>query len=90
VRYEVDPDNPYPNEYTGHVRVKLKNGSVVEERQAHIRGGRHEPLSRADVEDKFRGNCAYGGWSDAQAESFLMWARGAFQSRAIDLTAFRL
>ena len=85
----MDPDNPYPNEYTGHVRVKLKSGSVVEERQAHIRGGKHEPLSRADVEDKFTGNCAYGGWSDAQAESFLIWARGAFDARTVDLSAFR-
>jgi len=89
VRYEVDPDNPYPNEYTGHVRVRLKNGSVLEERQPHIRGGRHEPLSRADVEEKFRGNCAYGGWSGAQADAFLAWARGAFDGKAVDLSAFR-
>ncbi len=89
VRYEVDPANPYPNEYTGHVRVKLKNGKVLEERQPHIRGGRHEPLSRADVEEKFRGNCAYGGWSPAQADAFLAWARGAFDSRALELAAFR-
>ena len=70
VRYEVDPDNPYPNEYTGHVRVRTRDGSVVEERQPHMRGGAHEPLSRADVEEKFRGNCAYGGWSAAQADAF--------------------
>ena len=36
----------------------LKDGTVLEERQPHLRGGEHEPLSRADVEDKFRGNCA--------------------------------
>jgi len=89
VRYVVDPDNPYPNEYTGHVRVKLKDGSIVEERQPHIRGGRHEPLSRADVEDKFRGNCAYGGWSTSQADSFLKWAKNAFGSAPIDLSPFR-
>jgi 2-methylcitrate dehydratase PrpD len=89
VRYQVDPDNPYPDEYTGHVRVKLKNGQVLEERQAHIRGGRHEPLSRADVEDKFRHNCRYGGWSDAQLESFLKWSKGAFGAPPIDLSAFR-
>jgi 2-methylcitrate dehydratase PrpD len=89
VRYEVDPHNPYPNEYTGHVRVKLKNGSMVEERQPHIRGGKHEPLSRADVEDKFRGNCAYGGWSAAQASAFLAWAKGAFGAAPVDLAAFR-
>jgi 2-methylcitrate dehydratase PrpD len=89
VRYVVDPDNPYPNEYTGHIRVKLKNGKVLEERQAHIRGGRHEPLSRADVEEKFGGNCAYGGWSAAQANAFLGWAKSAFGAAPIDLSLFR-
>jgi 2-methylcitrate dehydratase PrpD len=89
VRYEIDPDNPYPKEYTGHVRVRLKDGAIVEERQPHIRGGQHEPLSHADVEEKFRGNCAYGGWSDAQADGFLEWVRGAFDARPIDLSAFR-
>jgi 2-methylcitrate dehydratase PrpD len=89
VRYEVDPDNPYPDEYTGHVRVKMKDGSVLEERQAHIRGGKHEPLSRADVEDKFRGNCAYGGWSSPQAQDFLALAGKIFDAPRIDLSAFR-
>jgi 2-methylcitrate dehydratase PrpD len=89
VRYQVDPDNPYPNEYTGHVRVSMKDGSVVEERQAHLRGGAHEPLSRADVEDKFRHNCTYGGWSAEQADRFLAWAKGAFDAAAISLSAFR-
>src|SRR6185503_18700993 len=89
VRYEIDPDNPYPNEYTGHVRVRLKDGKVLEERQPHLHGGAHEPLSRADIEDKFRHNCAYGGWSREQADRFVKWASGAFDSRALDLSAFR-
>jgi 2-methylcitrate dehydratase PrpD len=89
VRYQIDPNNPYPNEYTGHVRVRMKDGSVAEERQAHIRGGKHEPLSRADVEDKFRGNCRYGKWSDALAGDFLKWAKGAFDAPRVDLSAFR-
>src|SRR5215510_4097668 len=50
VRYVVDPKNPYPKAYTGHVRMTLKDGRVFEERQPHIRGGVHEPLSRADIE----------------------------------------
>jgi len=88
VRYEIDPGNPYPNEFTGHVRVKLKNGKTLEERQPHIRGGTHEPLSRADVEEKFRLNCAYGGWPAGRAEELLRWASGAFE-RPIDLKPFR-
>ncbi len=89
VRYAVDPDNPYPNNYTGHVRVLLKDKRVFEERQPHLRGGAHEPLSRADVEDKFRHNCAHGGWSAAQAKGFLSWAKGAFDAPALDLSPFR-
>ncbi|HET9405562.1 MAG TPA: MmgE/PrpD family protein [Burkholderiales bacterium] len=71
VRYVVDPHNPYPKAYTGHVRMTLKDGRVLEERQPHIRGGAQEPLTRADIETKFRGNCEYGGWSREQADRFL-------------------
>jgi 2-methylcitrate dehydratase PrpD len=89
VRYEIDPDNPYPNAFTGHVRVKLKDGRVVEERQGHMRGGVEEPLTRADIEEKFRLNCAYGGWEKARAEKFLAWAKGAFDGGRIELGEFR-
>ena len=88
VRYQIDPDNPYPDEFTGHVRVRLQDGRTLEERQAHMRGGAHEPLSRADLEEKFRLNCAYGGWTSAQAERFLTFARSAYD-RPIELGAFR-
>ena len=88
VRYEIDPNNPYPDRFTGHVRVKLKDGRVLEERQAHMRGGVDEPLTRADIEEKFRLNCAYGGWEKAKAEKFLAWAKTAFDAR-IDLAAYR-
>jgi len=88
VHYEIDPDNPYPDQFTGHVRVRLKDGRILEERQGHMRGGAHEPLSRADLEEKFRLNCIYGGWSTAQAERFLAFAREAFDS-GIDLSPFR-
>jgi hypothetical protein len=54
-----------------------------------MRGGAKEPLSRADIEEKFRLNCAYGGWTPAKAEAFLKWAKGAFDAPRIDLSAFR-
>jgi 2-methylcitrate dehydratase PrpD len=88
VRYVVDPHNPYPKAYTGHVRMTLKDGRVFEERQPHIRGGVHDPLSRADIESKFRGNVAFGGWSEAQAAQFLEFSRSAFDGD-LDLKPFR-
>jgi 2-methylcitrate dehydratase PrpD len=71
VRYVVNPNDPYPRAYTGHVRMTLKDGRVVEERQPHIRGGAQEPLSRAEIEAKFHGNCEYGGWPRDRAQRFL-------------------
>jgi 2-methylcitrate dehydratase PrpD len=88
VRYEIDPRNPYPAEFTGHVRLRLKDGRVLEERQAHLRGGAHEPLSRADLEEKFRLNCAHGGWPLERAEAFLSFVKSA-PGAPVDLSPFR-
>jgi 2-methylcitrate dehydratase PrpD len=88
VGYVIDPSNPYPHGYTGHVRARLGDGRVVEERQPHLRGGAHERLSRAEIEEKFGLNAAYGGWRGDRIAEFLAFARGAFDSR-IDLAAFR-
>jgi 2-methylcitrate dehydratase PrpD len=89
VSYVIDPANPYPDEYTGHVRVRLADGRVLEERQPHLRGGHHEPLGRAELEEKFRANCRYGGWSDERASQWLRMCRGAFGAAPIDLQPFR-
>ena len=88
VRYVVDPKNPYPKAYTGHVKMTLKDGRTFEERQPHIRGGVHEPLSGDDVERKFRGNVRHGGWDEGRAERFLRFARRAFDG-PLDLSASR-
>ena len=88
VRYVVDPANPYPRAYTGHVRMTLKDGRVFEERQPHIRGGVHEPLSREDIDRKFRANAAYGSWPAPLAERFLDFAKGAFRG-PLALAPFR-
>jgi 2-methylcitrate dehydratase PrpD len=88
VRYVVDPNNPYPRAYTGHVRMTLKDGRVLEERQPHIRGGAREPLSRGDIETKFRQNCEYGGWAKERADRFLAAVPTFFDS-PLDLAPLR-
>jgi len=68
--------------------MTLKDGRVFEERQPHIRGGVHEPLEPGELERKFHGNATYGGWSAAQADGFLKFAKEAFDG-PMDLAAFR-
>jgi 2-methylcitrate dehydratase PrpD len=71
VRFVIDPNNPYPNGFTGHIRAFMTDGQVFEERQPHFRGGAHEPLTRADIEEKFALNVRHGGWDDRRAASAL-------------------
>ncbi|HWP27888.1 MAG TPA: MmgE/PrpD family protein [Xanthobacteraceae bacterium] len=71
VRYAIDPQNPYPRNFTGHIRVLLRDGRVMEERQPHMRGGAHEPLTRSDLEQKFLLNARHGGWDAARAKAVL-------------------
>ena len=68
VNYIVDPANPYPDRFTGHVRVVLTNGEVHEHRQGFFRGGVDHPMSEADLKRKFFANCAYGGLPKAGAQ----------------------
>jgi 2-methylcitrate dehydratase PrpD len=89
VRYVIDPDNPYPRRFTGHVRVTLHNGDVREASQDHFRGGREEPLSPAALEAKFVANCLYGGWNADRARDALAVLRALFAASRIDLQSMR-
>ena len=88
VRYVIDPDNPYPNAFTGHVRAFMTDGQVFEERQPHFRGGAQEPLTRTDIEDKFMLNARHGGWDDKRAACALKLLAKLYDG-PIDLSALR-
>lgn len=68
IRYRIDPDDGYPANYSGHLRVRLKDGDEREFRQPHLRGGRHDPLTDDDIVAKYRDNVAFGGWDSEHAE----------------------
>jgi 2-methylcitrate dehydratase PrpD len=89
VRYAVDPGNPYPARFTGHVRATLRSGEVREASQDHFRGGRDEPMSRDALERKFTANCVYGGWEPARARTVLDVLRGLRGAVKVDLAMLR-
>ncbi len=88
VRYRIDPQNPYPSNFTGHLRAVLADGRVVEERQPHLRGGAHEPLGSADIEEKFVLNARHGGFEAARTAPALAQLRSLYDDR-IDLSHLR-
>jgi 2-methylcitrate dehydratase PrpD len=89
ITYIVDPNNPYPNQFTGHIRVTLKDGSIREHAQGFFRGGRDAPMSIDALEKKFIANCIYGGWSESQAVQSLAVLRGLRTSQVVDLAVLR-
>jgi 2-methylcitrate dehydratase PrpD len=56
VRYELDPTIDYPRHFSGHVKVILADGAILEENQPHPRGGLESPLPPEEIEAKFRAN----------------------------------
>ena len=86
VYYTIDPENEYPRNYSGHLRVITTNGEVHEAIQPHLRGGRHEPLTDEEISAKFTANMAFGDSSACEIESI---CRTLFeQSDMIDVRAF--
>ncbi len=80
VTYEIDPDNEYPENYTGHVRMRMRDGSVIEERQQQLRGGLREPLSRDELVAKCRANLAFAGLGGDAAQHVTRFADDIFDS----------
>ena len=90
IRYDVNPDDEYPVNYTGHLDVSLDDGERLTFRQPHLRGGRREPLTTEELERKFAANARFGGW-DAQHSDAVraQLDRIIDNDRALDLTALR-
>jgi 2-methylcitrate dehydratase PrpD len=88
VSYVIDPQNPYPDRFTGHLRVTLKNGDVREYRQDFFRGGNDRPLSNGELRDKFIRNCRYGGLSETRATQMADGVAALFAAPKVDLSPF--
>jgi 2-methylcitrate dehydratase PrpD len=58
VTYELDATIDYPRQFVGDVEITLTDGRVLRERQDRPRGGPDAPLTRTEIEAKFRGNAA--------------------------------
>ena len=87
VAYTVDPANPYPRQFTGHLKITLDDGTVHEHRQAYFKGGAAHPLSDAELEHKFFANGRHGGLARDDAERWQAALGGLFELPRIDTTS---
>jgi 2-methylcitrate dehydratase PrpD len=84
ISYVVDPDDEYPTNFTGQLKARLMDGSEIEIRQPYMRGGKHAPLTIAEIEEKFADNAVYGGWKREAAEAFLALSNAIFAGKDIN------
>ncbi|MFN4088946.1 MAG: hypothetical protein ACK4QW_07885 [Alphaproteobacteria bacterium] len=56
VDYEVDPDSPFPNYYSGDVTIETVDGRILHHREEKNRGAGDRPLSTDDIVAKFMDN----------------------------------
>jgi 2-methylcitrate dehydratase PrpD len=57
VNYQADPDSGFPTYYSGEVRIKLKDGRILQQREFKNRGCADRPLSSNEINNKFLKNC---------------------------------
>ena len=82
VRYEIDPNDEYPRNYTGRILATLKDGRTLEELQPHLRGGSRDPLTREELLKKCAANIAYGRLDPALATAIADFGDGLRSSNA--------
>ena len=87
ITYWVDPKNEYPKNYSGHLTAKLKDGRVIQIDQPHLRGGSRDPLSRSELEHKFRQNTSFGGWTEDRAGALLAFGSRLHEQRDLSKLA---
>lgn len=71
ISYRIDPANPYPKAFTGHLLATLVDGRTVTFEQSHMRGGVEDPLTDEELSRKSRDNMLHGGWDPDRTRDVL-------------------
>ena len=87
IHHVIDPDNEYPRNYTGYLRVTLKNDDIKEASQPYLRGGRHEPLADEEISAKFAANMLFGDVNEQAIPGLEVICRTLFEQP--DVTGIR-
>ena len=82
-------DGALVRQFTGHLRVTLRNGEIRDARQGYFRGGVEAPMSFDELANKFRANCVYGGLTQSQSKAILEKLSCLVRASRVDLQALR-
>ena len=69
ITYSINPEDPYPEEYVGWIDVIDLEGNAHTVKQSCLRGGKQEPMTQQELEDKFKNNLMFAGLDDKDIAS---------------------
>lgn len=91
VSVNVDParEAAYPAAWSAGVTVRLRDGRTLHAAQDRPRGDPENPLSTAELTDKFRQLAAYGGLDGTRTDRALAWLQGLDSAQPLSMAALR-
>ena len=82
-------DAAYPACWSAAVRVTLGDGRTIEAAQDRPKGDPENPLTPAELEEKFRSLATAGGIAAPRIDALLDWLRALAGTGPLDLDALR-
>lgn len=89
VSHIVDPQNPYPANYTGHVRLLMQDGRVLEAKRPCLRGGAQAPMTTDEIVSKCAANLGFSGRKREGAQVLKTFAQDLMAGRPVKIDSLR-
>ena len=84
VNYEINPKDEYPRNYTGKIKIIMKNGTIYSSSQECLRGGKRDPLSRNEVIKKFEANLKFANIKSSEIEKLYNFIINIFKLKNLN------
>ena len=81
MNYEINPKDEYPKNYSGKIKIIMKDGTTYSSSQECLRGGRRDPLSRTEVIKKFEANLKFANVKSSEIERLYDFVKNIFKSK---------
>ncbi len=84
VNYEINPKDEYPKNYSGKIKIIMKDGTTYSSSQKCLRGGRRDPLSKNEVIKKFEANLKFANVKSSEIEKLYNFITNIFKSKNLN------
>jgi 2-methylcitrate dehydratase PrpD len=88
VNYEIDPENEYPNNYTGTLICETSKGTITENQNC-FRGGKKKPLTNEDIQKKYNANLKFSKLNEDEQSKLTKFTDNFFKQPSFENIDFK-